>query len=93
VVRFAGWVSATELNDILHAADLAQAIKRLHDDRGRLAELAANGRLAQARNGWGVQRGVYLGVYDALLGPASGRAGECLTSATSGGPGSRSHKG
>jgi glycosyltransferase involved in cell wall biosynthesis len=58
VVRFAGWVSATEFNDILHAADLAQAVKRLHDGRGRLAELAANGRLAQARNGWGAQRGV-----------------------------------
>ena len=47
--------------------DLARAIRRLHDDPARRAELAANGSRAQLRNGWAVQRDAYLGVYDALL--------------------------
>ena len=49
-------------------ADLARAIKRLHDDRARRAELAANGRLAERRSGWGVQQERFLAVYEALLG-------------------------
>jgi glycosyltransferase involved in cell wall biosynthesis len=49
------------------AADLARAIRRLHDDSSRREELARNGRLAQARHGWAVQHQIYLGVYDALL--------------------------
>jgi glycosyltransferase involved in cell wall biosynthesis len=49
------------------AADLARAIRLLHDDSSRRQELARNGRLAQARHGWAVQHQIYLGVYDALL--------------------------
>jgi glycosyltransferase involved in cell wall biosynthesis len=49
------------------AADLARAIRRLHDDPARREELARNGRLAQERHGWGVQQKVYLGIYEALL--------------------------
>ncbi len=49
------------------AASLAAAIRRLHDDPGRRAELAANGKLAQDRNGWSAQRAIYLGVFDSLL--------------------------
>jgi glycosyltransferase involved in cell wall biosynthesis len=50
------------------AAGLAAAIRRLRADPGRRAELAQNGKLAQARNGWAAQRVVYLGVFDDLLG-------------------------
>jgi glycosyltransferase involved in cell wall biosynthesis len=50
------------------AADLARAIRRLHDEPRRRDELARNGRLAQERNGWAVQQRIYLGVYDELLG-------------------------
>jgi glycosyltransferase involved in cell wall biosynthesis len=49
------------------AADLARAIKRLHDDPDRRAELARNGRRAQEQFGWAVQREIYLGVYESLL--------------------------
>jgi glycosyltransferase involved in cell wall biosynthesis len=49
------------------AADLARAIRRLHDDPSRRDELARNGRLAQERHGWETQRRTFLGVYDALL--------------------------
>jgi glycosyltransferase involved in cell wall biosynthesis len=45
------------------AHDLARAIRRLHDDPQRRAELTRNGRLAQERNGWAVQRDAYLGPY------------------------------
>jgi glycosyltransferase involved in cell wall biosynthesis len=48
-------------------ADLARAIRRLHDDPERRAELARNGRAAQEQNGWLVQRQIYLGVYESLL--------------------------
>jgi glycosyltransferase involved in cell wall biosynthesis len=51
-----------------NAADLAAVIRRLRADPGRRAELARNGRLAQATNGWATQRGSYLGVFDSLLG-------------------------
>jgi glycosyltransferase involved in cell wall biosynthesis len=47
--------------------DLARAIRRLHSDPQRRAELVENGRLALRENGWEVQREVYLGVYDELL--------------------------
>ena len=47
---------------------LAAAIRRLHDDEGRRDELSRNGRLALERHGWPVQRLVYLGVYERLLG-------------------------
>jgi glycosyltransferase involved in cell wall biosynthesis len=50
------------------AADLARAIKRLHDDPSRRRELAANGRLAEQSSGWAVQQERFLAVYDALLG-------------------------
>jgi glycosyltransferase involved in cell wall biosynthesis len=50
------------------AADLARAIRRLHDNPIRRAQLARNGKLAQKQNGWGVQRQTYLGVYDELVG-------------------------
>jgi glycosyltransferase involved in cell wall biosynthesis len=45
------------------ARDLARAIRRLYDDPARRAELSRNGRRAQERNGWAVQREVYLGPY------------------------------
>jgi glycosyltransferase involved in cell wall biosynthesis len=47
--------------------DLARAIKRLHDDTLRRAELAANGRRSLERWGWPVQQKKYLAVYDELL--------------------------
>jgi glycosyltransferase involved in cell wall biosynthesis len=49
------------------AAALAAAIRRLHDDPDRRAQLARGGELAQLRNGWAIQRTTYLGVFDALL--------------------------
>jgi glycosyltransferase involved in cell wall biosynthesis/peptidoglycan/xylan/chitin deacetylase (PgdA/CDA1 family) len=49
------------------ARDLARAIRRLHEDPARRAELARNGRLAEKRHGWGVQKRTYVGIYDALL--------------------------
>lgn len=48
------------------AADLARAIRRLHDDEARRAELARQGRLAQERNGWAVQRVGYLEPFERL---------------------------
>ena len=50
------------------AVGLAAAIRRLRTDSGRRAELAQNGKLAQLRNGWAVQRVSYLSVFDELLG-------------------------
>jgi glycosyltransferase involved in cell wall biosynthesis len=55
------------------AAGLAAAIRRLRDDPDRRAELAHNGKLAQLRNGWASQRGIYLGVFDALLARDAGQ--------------------
>jgi len=51
--------------------DLARAIRRVHDDPARRAQLVAKGRLALRENGWAVQRKVYLGVYEELLGNRS----------------------
>jgi glycosyltransferase involved in cell wall biosynthesis len=56
------------------AEALAEAIRHLHDDEERRNELARNGRLALERNGWPVQRQVYLGVYEHLLGEAPRQA-------------------
>lgn len=53
------------------AADLARAIRKLHDEPQRRDELARNGQLAQERNGWAVQQRIYLGAYDDLLGDQS----------------------
>jgi glycosyltransferase involved in cell wall biosynthesis len=50
------------------ATDLAAAIRRLHADTARRAELAKNGKLAEQENGWAVQRVIYVGVFDSLLG-------------------------
>jgi glycosyltransferase involved in cell wall biosynthesis len=50
------------------AKDLAAAIRRLHADPARRAELARNGKLAQLENGWATQRSIYLGVFNSLLG-------------------------
>ena len=50
------------------AADLAAAIRRLHADTARRAELAQNGKLAQQENGWATQRVIYVGVFESLLG-------------------------
>src|SRR5262249_28428804 len=50
------------------AAGLAAAIRRLHADPQRRAELAQNGKLAQLRNGWATQRARYLCVFDAIVG-------------------------
>jgi glycosyltransferase involved in cell wall biosynthesis len=64
------------------ASDLARAIKRLHDDPARRAELAANGRRTEEESGWAAQQQTYLGVFEQLLGEAEaagaaayGRAG------------------
>jgi glycosyltransferase involved in cell wall biosynthesis len=56
------------------AADLAVAIRRLHDDPSRRAKLAHNGELAQLRNGWAAQRAIYLKAFDAVLGSDDGAA-------------------
>ncbi|MBV9451224.1 MAG: glycosyltransferase family 4 protein [Streptosporangiaceae bacterium] len=55
------------------AVALAAAIRRLHDDPGRRATLAENGKLAQLRNGWSTQRTVYLEVFRSLLGEDAGQ--------------------
>lgn len=47
------------------ASDLARAIRRVHDDRDRREELARNGRVAERRHGWSVQRQAYLAPYGA----------------------------
>jgi glycosyltransferase involved in cell wall biosynthesis len=49
------------------AADLARAIRRLHGDPARRAELIANGCVAQERMGWGSQKSIYLAPYRELL--------------------------
>ena len=46
------------------ARDLARAIRRLHDDPARRAELVENGRRAQSEHGWAVQRRAYLAPYE-----------------------------
>jgi glycosyltransferase involved in cell wall biosynthesis len=48
-------------------ADLARAIRRVHDDPARREELSRNGRLAERRNGWAVQRLAYTAPFEALL--------------------------
>jgi glycosyltransferase involved in cell wall biosynthesis len=53
-------------------AGLAAAIRRVRADPERRAELAANGKLAQLRNGWAAQRLSYLQVFDDLLGDVAG---------------------
>jgi glycosyltransferase involved in cell wall biosynthesis len=58
--------SVLEYYEAGDAADLARAIRRVHDNPERRQELARNGRLAQERNGWAVQREAYLGPYRAL---------------------------
>jgi glycosyltransferase involved in cell wall biosynthesis len=45
------------------AHDLARAIRKLYMDPERRAELVRNGRRAQERNGWAVQREAYLAPY------------------------------
>jgi glycosyltransferase involved in cell wall biosynthesis len=67
--------------------DLARAIKRLHDDPLRRAELAAAGRRAEQHSGWAVQQERFLAVYDRLLG--GGRRANGAVGATSA-PGSSS---
>jgi glycosyltransferase involved in cell wall biosynthesis len=47
--------------------DLARAIRKLHRDPRRRAELSRNGREAQRCHGWAVQRERYLAPYRALL--------------------------
>jgi glycosyltransferase involved in cell wall biosynthesis len=48
--------------------DLARAIRTLHDQPRRRAELSRNGRRAQQRHGWAVQRERYLAPYRELIG-------------------------
>jgi glycosyltransferase involved in cell wall biosynthesis len=62
--------SVLEYYEAGDAADLARAIRRVHDDPERREELARNGRLAQERNGWAVQREAFLGPYRALAAPS-----------------------
>jgi len=59
-----------------NASDLAAAIRRLHADPARRAELARNGELAQLRNGWATQRISYLSVFNSLLGNVATQAPE-----------------
>jgi glycosyltransferase involved in cell wall biosynthesis len=49
------------------AASLADAIRRLHDNPSRRAELARNGRAALEFTGWDAQEELFLEVYDSLL--------------------------
>ena len=51
-----------------NAESLSKAIRRLHDNQDRREELARNGRLALERHGWPVQREIYLGVFERLMG-------------------------
>jgi glycosyltransferase involved in cell wall biosynthesis len=66
-------VSATYEDTVLEYFDagdpvaLAAAIRRLHDDPDRRNELSRNGMLAHERNGWPVQRDIYLAVFERLL--------------------------
>jgi glycosyltransferase involved in cell wall biosynthesis len=69
------------------AADLAAAIRRLHADTARRAELARNGKLAQLENGWATQRIIYLGVFNSLLGDVTTQAPEKLPQDRQGGIG------
>jgi hypothetical protein len=82
-----GWVTLVGhdlMSDelVAGASDLARAIKHLHDDPARRAELAANGRRTEEESGWAAQQQTYLGVFERLLGEAEaagaaayGRAG------------------
>ncbi len=72
--------SALEYYEPDDPADLARAIRRLHDDPGRREELVRNGKLALERNGWAVQREIYIGVFDTLLGGTSAGARPVTTS-------------
>jgi glycosyltransferase involved in cell wall biosynthesis len=65
-----------------NAEALAAAIRHLHDDASRREELSRNGRLALERHGWPVQRQVYLGVYERLLGEAPEQGSTSSTAAT-----------
>jgi glycosyltransferase involved in cell wall biosynthesis len=49
------------------AESLAEAIRRLHDNPDRRAELSRNGRAALEFTGWGAQEELFLEVYDSLL--------------------------
>ena len=66
-------VAATYGDDVLEyyepgdAADLARAIKRLHDDSERRAELVRNAKSTLEEKGWAVQRETYLQVFAELL--------------------------
>jgi len=55
-------------------ASLAAAIRLLHDDPQRRAQLAAGGQRAQAEHGWAAQRPVYLGVFARLFAAGGGVA-------------------
>lgn len=56
------------------ARSLAAAIRRLHDDGGRRAELAGNGARAHEAHGWAVQQLIYRGVYETLISGSPARA-------------------
>jgi glycosyltransferase involved in cell wall biosynthesis len=72
------------------ARDLARALKRLHDEPERRAELARNGREAHERHGWSVQRERLLDVYRGLLeDPSAARARATDASSTAASRGSR----
>ncbi len=49
------------------AESLAAAIRRLHDNPDRRAELSRNGQAALEFTGWGAQEELFLEVYDSLL--------------------------
>jgi glycosyltransferase involved in cell wall biosynthesis len=48
------------------AEDLARALRCVHDDPARREALIENGRLAEQRNGWPVQRAIYLEPFSGL---------------------------
>ena len=58
-----------EYFDAGDARDLARALRRVHDDPDRRAELARNGRLAQEEHGWAMQREAYLAPFMAAAAP------------------------
>ena len=49
------------------ARDLARAIRRLHDDPERREELSRNGRIAEERYGWKVQKRIYVAAVETLV--------------------------
>jgi glycosyltransferase involved in cell wall biosynthesis len=76
-----------------NAEDLAAAIRRLHADPARRAELARNGKIAEHRNGWATQRITYLSVFNSLLGNVATQRPEKLSPESTTAQRDRRHEG